>query len=220
MRWKPLRAAACAAVVLAVGVRIVGADEPPGTGKAVPEPSLPVGSTVELFRPGGAGNVLLARNPGLISAFNDRSPGALGRFIALREAGNVAYVPNGSRGVVTEITREARRVRITEGPPLQVGVLWWVEERYLRDVTLRAKVREAPKAPEGYRGPSLTESMKLTEAGERMRRADSGLTIAKNLEKSGKREAALGWYRRVAKDYPGTPQAKEAAARVKALGGK
>jgi YHS domain-containing protein len=48
-------------------------------------------------------------------------------------------------------------------------------------------------------------------------RAATALRLAENLEKSGKTETALKSYRQVIKDFPGTVQAKTAAARVKAL---
>jgi YHS domain-containing protein len=48
-------------------------------------------------------------------------------------------------------------------------------------------------------------------------RAASLLRIGQNLEKSAKTDAALGYYRRIVKDYPGTPAAKTAAQRIQAL---
>lgn len=49
-------------------------------------------------------------------------------------------------------------------------------------------------------------------------RAASLLKSAQNLEKSGKTSAALSYYKDIVKKYPDTPQAKTAAARIKALG--
>ena len=43
------------------------------------------------------------------------------------------------------------------------------------------------------------------------------LRMAQNLEKSGKADLALKSYRQLVKDYPGSPQAKTAAERIKAL---
>jgi YHS domain-containing protein len=48
-------------------------------------------------------------------------------------------------------------------------------------------------------------------------RAASQLRLGQNLEKAGKTAAALKYYQQVVKDYPGTPQAKIAAARIKVL---
>jgi YHS domain-containing protein len=56
-------------------------------------------------------------------------------------------------------------------------------------------------------------------AAKRAARAASALRIAQSLDKAGKTAAALKYYKQVVKDYPGTAQAKTAAARVKALGG-
>ncbi len=48
-------------------------------------------------------------------------------------------------------------------------------------------------------------------------RAASLLQIGKNLEKSGKSSVALGYYKRIVKDYPDTPAAKTAKQRIKAI---
>ncbi|WP_406699510.1 YHS domain-containing protein [Singulisphaera sp. Ch08] len=50
-------------------------------------------------------------------------------------------------------------------------------------------------------------------------KAASQLRLAQNLEKSGKTKAALQYYRELVKDYAGTPEAKTAAERIKALAG-
>ena len=48
-------------------------------------------------------------------------------------------------------------------------------------------------------------------------RAATALRLAQNLEKSGKTATALKSYKQIVKDYPGTPQARTAAERIKAL---
>ncbi len=48
-------------------------------------------------------------------------------------------------------------------------------------------------------------------------RAANLLQIGRNLEKSGKTEAALSYYRRIAKDFASTPAAKTARQRIKAI---
>jgi YHS domain-containing protein len=50
-------------------------------------------------------------------------------------------------------------------------------------------------------------------------RAATTLRLAQNLEKTGKTAAALSYYRRIVKDYPGTTPAKTAAERIKVLEG-
>lgn len=51
-------------------------------------------------------------------------------------------------------------------------------------------------------------------------RATSLLRSAQNLEKTGKKPGAIGHYRDVLIRYPESPEAPEAASRIKALGGK
>jgi YHS domain-containing protein len=50
-------------------------------------------------------------------------------------------------------------------------------------------------------------------------RASGQLRLGQSLEKAGKTAGALKLYQQVVKDYPDTPSAKAAAARIKALGG-
>jgi hypothetical protein len=49
-------------------------------------------------------------------------------------------------------------------------------------------------------------------------RAATTLRSAQNLERAKKVPAALGLYRQVVRDHPGTPEAKSAAERIRALG--
>jgi len=68
--------------------------------------------------------------------------------------------------------------------------------------------------------PSRQPTSRMPAAAKpayRAAKAASILTIGRNLERSGKPAAALPYYREVAKDFPETPAAKSAAARVKAL---
>jgi hypothetical protein len=51
-------------------------------------------------------------------------------------------------------------------------------------------------------------------------RAATALRSAQSLERAGKIPGALTLYRQIVRDYPGTPQAGEAAGRIKALGGR
>jgi hypothetical protein len=51
-------------------------------------------------------------------------------------------------------------------------------------------------------------------------RAATLLRSAENLEKAGKAAGAAAMYRQVVKDFPGTPQAKSATERLKALGSR
>lgn len=51
-------------------------------------------------------------------------------------------------------------------------------------------------------------------------RAATTLKAGQNLERDGKYDGAIAYYRQVVKEYPGTPQAKVAAERINALGGR
>jgi hypothetical protein len=64
------------------------------------------------------------------------------------------------------------------------------------------------------------KEMQADESRKRSLRAATALRSAQNLEKAKKIPGAMGLYRQLIKDYPGTPQAKEAAERIKGLGGK
>jgi hypothetical protein len=74
----------------------------------------------------------------------------------------------------------------------------------------RAKMapKDAPKADAPK--PAAPKSTDLS-------RAASLLRLGQNLEKLGKISGALGYYGRVVKEYPDTPHAQTAAARIKAL---
>ncbi len=58
---------------------------------------------------------------------------------------------------------------------------------------------------------------KVPTAAQLATRAATWLSMARNLEKSGKTAAALGYYRRIVKECPGTPSVKAANDRIKAL---
>ena len=87
--------------------------------------------------------------------------------------------------------------------------------------TPRAKAapRAAP-APAPAPAAKPAEAAKAEAGADKVEaRAASVLRLGQNLEKSGKTAAALPYYRRVVKEYPGTASARTAAARIKALGG-
>ncbi|MHC5539782.1 YHS domain-containing protein [Singulisphaera rosea] len=70
------------------------------------------------------------------------------------------------------------------------------------------------KAPKDETPPA---SKSATAAKDPAKAAAQALRLGQGLEKSGKTEAALRYYRQVVKDFPTTPQAKTAAARLKVL---
>ncbi|QDV34342.1 tetratricopeptide repeat protein [Tautonia plasticadhaerens] len=67
--------------------------------------------------------------------------------------------------------------------------------------------------PEPDPEPSPTPSADA----EARRKAASLLRLGQTLEKQGKADGALGFYRRVVSEAPGTPEAKTAGARIEAL---
>jgi YHS domain-containing protein len=75
--------------------------------------------------------------------------------------------------------------------------------------------KKAPGAqPEAEKEKPATAAGKADDASSR---AASLLKLGQNLEKAGKAAGALGYYRQVVKDYPGTASARTAAVRIKAL---
>jgi YHS domain-containing protein len=90
------------------------------------------------------------------------------------------------------------------------------EERPRSKETPKPATHKADSAP----GSEPADAPKADErAGKDEARASSLLRLGQNLEKSGKVAAALPYYRRIVKEYPGTASGKAAAARIKALGG-
>jgi YHS domain-containing protein len=69
-------------------------------------------------------------------------------------------------------------------------------------------------AKEKGKGKAKDLSAPATKAAAR---AATLLRLGRACEKDGKTAAALGYYRRIVKDYPETPSAKSAAERIKAL---
>jgi hypothetical protein len=68
--------------------------------------------------------------------------------------------------------------------------------------------------------PGKTPAKKVEDksaATQRSTRAATLLRIGQNLEKSAKTDAALAAYRRIVKEYPNTPAARNAAERIKVL---
>ncbi len=77
---------------------------------------------------------------------------------------------------------------------------------------------EAEHPGSAGKNPSITKkSPSKAAASSPSARAASLLRIAQNLEKSGKTEAALADYKRIAKDFADTPAARTAKQRIKAL---
>jgi hypothetical protein len=82
--------------------------------------------------------------------------------------------------------------------------------------TSTAKAAVSGKAPKG--APTTPAAPTGKRANDP--RATSLFRSAENLEKTGKKPGALGMYRDVMIRYPDSPEARDAEARIKALGGK
>jgi YHS domain-containing protein len=78
-----------------------------------------------------------------------------------------------------------------------------------------ATPKAVPPAAKAAAEPSAAKSVAETKEA----RAASLMRLGSNLEKGGKPDGALKYYRQVVKEYPDTTSAKAAAARIKALGG-
>lgn len=88
-----------------------------------------------------------------------------------------------------------------------------------RPASTEKKARPAPKSKAAATEDDAETPEKDAAAAKAASRAASQLRIAQSLDKAGKTAAALKYYKQLVKDYPGTPSAKTAAARIKALGG-
>lgn len=81
------------------------------------------------------------------------------------------------------------------------GTIGFIDPQYLQSVI------PEPKSPPKIKVANVPSPAK----------ADRDLNIAKNLDKSGKIDAAVAAYRAVVKNYPDSPQAARAASRLKTL---
>jgi hypothetical protein len=84
------------------------------------------GDSVTLSRPGGAGNTVVARDEDSYAALVGAR--SVGEFTALREAGRIRTISDGTLAVVIESRPGRTRVRIADGP--QLGFEGWVAEEY------------------------------------------------------------------------------------------
>ena len=70
---------------------------------------------------------------------------------------------------------------------------------------------------DGASKSSTKRSAEKSSPSQPSTRAAGLLQVGQNLERSGKSSAALGYYKRIVKDYPDTPAAKTAKQRIKSL---
>jgi hypothetical protein len=197
----------------------------------------PIGCHVTLARPGGSGHAHVSvdreafeQNLAAVAAFD------MTTFSRLSDEGRVLRIMNGTNARVIEVKGDSRKVRLLDG--YKAGSEGWVEERYVVVVAKSApeKAREQIDRINAEREEYLRRAAfdKVVADAKREREAKEKaasakalaarpvtlLAIGKNLQADGNARAALENYRKVVADFPGTPQAKEAAGRIKALEGK
>ena len=86
------------------------------------------------------------------------------------------------------------------------------------DAPLPAARREADGAAEAERlSRAIDERLRKKAAKQASIPAQARINSAKAFEKDGKATLAIKYYREVVKEFPGTPQAKEAESRLKVL---
>jgi hypothetical protein len=102
--------------------------------------------------------------------------------------------------------RDVVELRILEGPwKNRIG---WTLARFVKIPVSNLEIAL----------PSVIPEPTLREAASKPNRAAVLLRAARYLENSDRRDASIVWYRRIARDFPETPEAKTAAARIQALG--
>jgi hypothetical protein len=197
---------------------------------AIHEPQVDVtnlGRKVQIVRPGGAGNTVIASDRANFDLMIKVMAGnALGDFTQLRESGRIFIVVNGTSAEIAGELPDRTRVRILDG--VHAGEEGWVEPRYIVDpereeaqrkqAHIEAKKREADAHDANIEAERIAHEERMKDAAYLAKRAETLMKLAQNLERAQKYPGAIGYYRQVIKDFPNTPQAKLAATRIKALG--
>jgi hypothetical protein len=107
--------------------------------------------------------------------------------------------------------RDVAELRIGEGPWRdRIG---WTLAKFVKIPVSSLEIA----LPRIIPGPTRREAAR--KAAPKPNRAAVLVRIARNLEKSDKRDAAIVRYRRIAREFPGTTEAKMATDRIQALGG-
>ena len=84
----------------------------------------------------------------------------------------------------------------------------------------KAMPRDGVPKTKGTAPKTKRETKPAPEKSDLTAKAASILAQGQALEKSGKTQVALTYYQRVVKEFPETPAAKTASAKIKTLGGK
>lgn len=135
----------------------------------------------------------------------------------------VALVPRGTRVKCVETAFASIKLRVLEG--LSTGLEGWLQKELVSKGEAPAEhsiqgapssEREVDTRPPAKKRQPTPRSQPLD--AEQLARAR--FQTGRNLEKGGRDELAVTAYRKIVKDFPDTPQAKQAEERIKALTGK
>ncbi len=143
------------------------------------------------------------------------------RRVALVKSGTPILVIERHNNPLIAKGASAIELRILEGEQKD-GKVWVYEGEVNRLVEkpIDPSVERAKKFAEDVEADRAAKEAAKGKLYSRPARAEALLTIAKNLEKSGKPKPALENYRKVVAEFGDTPAAKSAAGRIKALAGK
>jgi len=216
---------------------------PAGRPSVTPEETAVVGDEGYVDVPGGDGAFFASTDDDWDKMTAAQFAGSQGNQAAatpvlmrMARAGQIHFHPNGTPVLVLKTSFTARFVEVPAGEG--AGQSGWVHREFIkkgRPVRPAAEVESRPKpaVDAGFKpnpSPSVEAVQKAAEDVEAdrvqsERRADERravglIRIGQNLENSGKTKGALDTYRRIVKEFPDTPQAKEAAGRIAAMGGE
>lgn len=218
------RAISLTLMALGLGVGC-GVDPGPAERQAPEPPLIQVGDEATLHLPGGQGVWLAADDQSFDEMLEAENAGSLPLLTRLMARGTVIREPNGARVLVVKRGFASLFVRILYGE--NPGFEGWIQSEFVRKPieTHRnpqippdhAPTVATPEKPEPPPDPPMSRREEPAEPPRpNLDRANVRLRMALALERVNP-SGALGYYREVARDFPGTDQAKEAEARIRAL---
>ena len=142
----------------------------------------------------------------------------LKRQLALVEPGTPILVIKRHKNPLIADGATAIELRILDGEQKDVKV--WVYEGDVNRMIEKPAEPDPPKFSEMEKAFAKAQADKAAakaKANSPETKANTLLNVGKNLEKDGRTKPALEQYRKVVKDYAGTPAAKEAAKRIQNL---
>ena len=139
--------------------------------------------------------------------------------IALMVAkGKVALVPRGTRVKCVETGVLSLKLRVSEG--LSAGVEGWLQREFVSKGEPPAELSPGGTPEHEDNSPPPVKKRKPTLQSKPLTTEDiakARFQVGTNLEKEGREELAVTAYRELVKNFPDTPQAKQATERIKAL---